>query len=157
MAANANWTKEVTATGGADGTQNLLEYRMEKLEGKVDEMAKGLAEVRDILNRMVVTQTGITATNCVMHNTRMTELEKSNAELKQNNDRLEGKIEGINKKIITWTAVASVVVFLIAQLIFPFIINNVRLTTARAAEPVTLAAATNQYTINWPTNLQPHP
>ena len=106
----------------AENKLSLLEYRMEKLETKFDEMAKGVNEIRDTLNRLVVTNTGITQTNCLLHNKRMSDLEESNKEL-------TSRIEGINKKIITWTAIASVILFLVSQLVIPYVLQNVKVST----------------------------
>ena len=96
-----------------------VNFRLTKLEDslasfatKQDQMLVMLTELKTVL------PTG--GLQCPIHFQRMEQMEKRL-------DKQEAISDAVTKKIVTWSAVFSVILFLVAQLAIPFFLDNIKM------------------------------
>lgn len=114
---NEHWKKETTMS--LDDKFNLHEYRISKLEESHKEMRQDIRDIKELVVKMdkrlsTIPEGGL---QCGIHQVRMQDFEKRV-------EAVEVKTDSLNKKIITWTAVASVVLFLLSQVAIPYALEH---------------------------------
>jgi hypothetical protein len=119
---NNQWSKD----DYMDNTSEKTEWRIAKLETEMTNTATKLSNIE-----MIVTQLNAkipTSLNCNIHSMRLDAFDKRIAEI-------ETEVKSITKKIITWSAVAGCVIFILTNLVFPFVLQNLKIGTAANAAP----------------------
>jgi len=120
---------------------NLLEWRMEQVEENLKEVKTDVKSIKESLTKLTAL---IGNTNFAVQEQKIAELEKENQDLRRRDEELSKKVDGISKKIVAWAAICSVILFLMSQLIIPYILNNYKITnSANARENITSIVSTN--------------
>lgn len=112
-----NWNKETTMSN--EEKYNLHEYRISKLEESHKEMRQDVKEIKELVTKMdkrlsTIPEGGL---QCGIHQVRMQDFEKRV-------EAVEVKTDSLNKRIITWTAVFGVVIFLLSQVAVPYALDH---------------------------------
>lgn len=95
---------------------DLITFKQETLDKEQIGIKLDIKEIKQILNRMeaklqLIPDNGL---NCPVHDIRMQEYNKRL-------EVVENKLENVHTKIISWSAVASVILFLISSFAVPYI------------------------------------
>jgi NifB/MoaA-like Fe-S oxidoreductase len=114
-----NWNQENMST---EEKFNLHDYRIALLEENAKELKADTNEIKNLLNKLDKRLTVMPGEfKCPIHEIKITEMDKRVSVMEVQTDR-------INKKIITWTAVASVILFLVSQVLVPYALNNYKIS-----------------------------
>lgn len=118
---NTKWDK--VANMSNEERYNLQEYRISQLEKNQEEMRNNISDIKEVVYRLDKKLTTIPegGLQCPLHQMRMTDLE-------QRMNKQEDITEKLTKKIITWTAIASVILFLLSQFVVPYVIENFKVS-----------------------------
>ena len=102
-----------------DEKYNLHEYRITQLERNHEEMKQDLRDIKEVVYRMDKKLSGISESGlqCQIHSLKLSGFEERLL-------TVETKTETINKKIIMWSAVAAVVLFLLSQVAIPYALEH---------------------------------
>lgn len=100
------------------------EIRLNQHAETIKEMKDDLKEIKTVVQRLDKKLAGIPESGlpCPIHQLKIDDFGKRL-------DTLEIKTESIHTKIIAWTAIASVIIFLLTQLLIPYVLSS-----ANAAE-----------------------
>ncbi len=114
-----NWNQENMST---EEKFNLHDYRIALLEENAKELKADMNEIKNLLNKLDKKLTVMPGEfKCPIHEIKLTEMDKRVSVMEVQTDR-------INKKIITWTAVASVILFLVSQVLVPYALSNYKIS-----------------------------
>lgn len=103
---------------------NLHDYRISLLEENSKELKSDMNEIKELLNKLDKKLTVMpTEFKCPIHDIKITEMDKRVTVM-------EVKTDAINKKIISWTAIASVVLFIVSQVFIPYALNNFKVSSS---------------------------
>lgn len=114
---NEHWKKETAMSN--DEKYNLHEYRISQLERNHEEMKQDLRDIKEVVYRMDKKLSGIpeSGLQCPIHSLKLEGFETRLT-------AVESKTDSMNKKIITWTAVFGVVIFLLSQVAVPYALDH---------------------------------
>ena len=98
------------------GEVDIIAYKVDALEKENQKVYDEIKEIKAILAKIELKMSGIPdgGLNCQVHNIRITDLTRRT-------ELLEAKLETMHTKIVTWSAIASVVLFLISNIALPYI------------------------------------
>lgn len=128
-----------------DNTSEKTEWRLSSLERATNDMSITLSNIQTIITQLnsKIPAAGL---NCPIHTLRMDTFDK------RMND-VETEVKSITKKIITWSAIAGCVIFILTNLVFPFILQNLKIgTTSANAAVVPMPTNGPFYFQTWATN-----
>lgn len=117
---NTEWSKKQQMSN--EEKYQLHEFRITALEKGQDEIKNDLKEIKDVVNRLDKKLNGIpdTGLQCPIHMLKLESFDKRLIEVETASD-------GMKKQIITWTAVAAVVVFILSQIAIPYVLNHYKI------------------------------
>ena len=119
---NQNWKKTMN-----NDEKQLQDWRLTKVEQDISEIKQLVIKMDKKLSMMP--DGGLP---CALHSMQLEAIHKHNADVDDKNDKrfaaVEAKNDGMNMKIVWGTAIAAVVLFLITQLIFPYVVSNFKVT-----------------------------
>lgn len=103
---------------------NLHDFRIALLEENSKELKADMSEIKELLNKLDKKLTVMpTEFKCPIHDMKISEMDKRVSVM-------EIKTDTINKKIISWTAAASVILFIVGQVFVPYALNNFKVTSS---------------------------
>lgn len=116
------------------GTNETVEWRLQQLERANSEMKHDITFIKEILTKLSVKFESYSPSSCVMHTSRLSEMEKEIQHLQETTDSLKNTTDGLTRKIVAWTAIFTTVLFLLSNLIVPYVLQNYRITTQHPTE-----------------------
>ena len=103
---------------------NLHDFRIALLEENSKELKADMSEIKELLNKLDKKLTVMpTEFKWPIHDMKISEMDKRVSVM-------EIKTDTINKKIISWTAAASVILFIVGQVFVPYALNNFKVTSS---------------------------
>lgn len=122
---NQKWSKENDMS--SEDKMALHELRLTQHDESLREMRQDIKDIKDVLNRLDKKLTSMPegGLQCNIHGMRMDVFEKRLAVVETISDN-------VKKKIVTWTAVFGVLLFVLSQLFIPYILNNYKITNTPA-------------------------
>lgn len=105
------------------GDTELISYRVQQNEKDNIQLKSDILEIKQTLSRMeqrlsIIPEKGF---DCPLHSLRMNQYEKRLETMEAKMETMEAKMESVHTKIISWTAVASVILFIISSFGIPYI------------------------------------
>jgi hypothetical protein len=117
------WNQEYNNMSTEDKV-NLHDFRIALLEENSKELKADMSEIKELLNKLDKKLTVMpTEFKCPIHDMKISEMDKRVSVM-------EIKTDTINKKIISWTAAASVILFIVGQVFVPYALNNFKVTSS---------------------------
>lgn len=97
-------------------SNSKTEWRLQQLETNFSILTGKIENIESIVIRLEskIPSGGL---DCQFHKMRLDEIDKRVG-------KVETSTESINKKIITWSAIAAVILFLFSQVFIPYALNN---------------------------------
>jgi hypothetical protein len=113
------------------GDTELISYRVQQNEKDNIQLKSDILEIKQTLSRMeqrlaIIPEKGF---DCPLHLLRMNQYEKRL-------ETMETKMESVHTKIISWTAVASVILFIVSSFAVPYIQKHFQEAPHQHVEPV---------------------
>lgn len=99
-----------------NNSNSKTEWRLQQLETNFSILTGKIENIESIVIRLEskIPSGGL---DCQFHKMRLDEIDKRVG-------KVETSTESINKKIITWSAIAAVILFLFSQVFIPYALNN---------------------------------
>ena len=118
---------------------DLHEYRLTQLETNHLELKKDMEEIKVVLYKLDKKLTGIpdTGIGCGVHQLKMDDYAKRL-------DVVEKRTDDLTRKIIIGTTICSVILFLLSQVVIPYITNNFHVAPTHKASTYFDGGVTNQ-------------
>ena len=118
---NITWNQDNMST---EDKVNLHDFRIALLEENSKELKSDMNEIKELLNKLDKKITVMpNEFKCPIHDMKISEMDKRVSVM-------EVKTDTINKKIITWSAIASVILFLVSQVFIPYAMNNFKVSSS---------------------------
>lgn len=113
------------------GDTELISYRVQQNEKDNIQLKSDILEIKQTLSRMeqrlsIIPEKGF---DCPLHLLRMNQYEKRL-------ETMEAKMDSVHTKIISWTAVASVILFIVSSFGVPYIKEHIGEAPHTHVEPV---------------------
>lgn len=106
----------------------LLKQRVDQHDEIIEDMRISVKNIEANVTTLVTKLSDFNPSGCMIHTMRLEEFGKRL-------DVIETKTDSLTQKIIAWTAIASVILFLLSQLVIPYVLDNV---TVSKKQPVTV-------------------
>ena len=122
---------EITdGNGQTTKTPEMADYRITQLENNFVELKSDVTDIKVMLAKLdkrleVVPTNGL---QCPLHQLRMDDFSKRI-------DKVEITTDSINKKVIAWSAGIAIVLFLISQLIIPYLLGHYQVASHDVNKP----------------------
>lgn len=123
---NENWTKVMKMSNSEDN-YNLHEYRISQLEKSHEAFRQDIKDIKELATKMekrlsFMPDGGL---GCNIHQMKMEDFGKRLV-------KVEDSTESLTKRIVTWSAVFAVVLFLLAQVVIPYAVSNFKIVHNQA-------------------------
>ena len=115
---NEKWQKEIRDNMGSD---DKTEWRLTQLESEMSQTRNDIAWIKETLAKLVQKFDGYSPSTCGQHSFKLNDFEVRLA-------KVENSTESLTKTIIKWTAIGGVIVFLLGQVVAPYVLNHYKVS-----------------------------